>query len=324
MHLREDEFSGRPVAVDAWPPLQRFRQSGARSFHEFPVTEVREMYVASTAAAGLHEDDPPEHADFEVESFRVRVYDPRPKENRGNPTTAVQFMHGGGWLMGDLETHHSTGRRLAVLTGIPVIAVDYRLAPEHRYPAAVDDCRAAARWLVEREDVHGLSVSSLVFLGDSAGGQLAAILTNETVAENGIPVAAQVLLYPITDLTDDNMERGSSYRRISAGFPMVADTMRWFADTYVDRGDIRRSPDLSPLLADLPGGLPPSFVITVDNDPLADEGGSYAAALAAAGAPVRYEHLVGYAHGLFTSAGLIPAGEHYLGEVAAFIGEHID
>lgn len=319
----QDEFSGRAVAEDAWPPLLAFREGGGRSFHEFPVEEVRTMYSAYTAVSGLHESSPPEHRDHVVGECGVRVYDPRPAGSRNAPTAAIQFMHGGGWLMGGLDTHHSAARRLAVQTGLPVMAVDYRLAPEHRYPAAVEDCRQAMTWLVDREDVHGLLVSSIVFVGDSAGGQLAAVLTNETVVSNEVPVAAQVLLYPITDLTDENMEQGFSYRRITEGFPMVADTMRWFADTYVDRGDIRRNPDLSPLHADLPEGLPPTFVITVDNDPLADEGGRYAAALAAAGTQVRYEHLVGYAHGLFTSAGRIPAGETYLSEVAEFICRHV-
>lgn len=323
MHPANDEFSGRPVAEDAHPPLQSFRDSGGRSFHEYPVHEVREIYVRSTAAAALDETDPPEQTDFDVDEFRVRLYEPRPDSQRYLPTPGILFMHGGGWVMGDLRTHHSTARRLAVHTGFPVLAVDYRLAPEHRYPAAVDDCRHALRWFAERCDLHGVRVSSLSLIGDSAGGQLAAVLTNEAVTEGfPTPIDAQVLLYPVTDLTEENLAASSSYRRVTAGFPLVADTMRWFADIYVDRGEVRHSTDLSPLRAELPEGLPATYVITVENDPLAEEGARYAAKLAAAGARVRLDHLVGYAHGLFTSAGKILTGEHYLHKAADFITEH--
>lgn len=319
MQVDVDKYSGRPIAADAYPVLAAFREAGARPFHEYTVQEVRELYVTSCEGAPLDEENPPEHTDFDLEKFGVRLYEPRGVENRGTPTPAVLFLHGGGWVMGNLRTHHSAARRIAARTGLPVLAVDYRLAPEHPYPAAIEDGRAAVRWLLDREQGHGLNVSSLSLVGDSAGGQLAAVLTNELAASGEVPLDAQVLLYPVTDLSDHNIETSASYLRMTAGFPLVADTMRWFADQYVDRGDVRTRADVSPQFATLPEGLPPTLVVTVDNDPLADEGERYAEKLREAGVDIRYEHLMGYAHGLFTSAGRIPTGEMYLNEAADFI-----
>lgn len=322
MYTLRDQYSGRPVAEDAQPVLQVFRDAGAVPFHHIPIKEVRERYVAATAAAALPKSAGVSETDFLVDQFRVRLYDPRPIELRDQLTPGIVFIHGGGWLMGGLDTHDSTAHRVVARTGLPLIAVDYRLAPEHRYPAAIEDCRTALLWFAERVDLHGVRLSSVSFIGDSAGGQLAATLTNEAVRAGTLRVNCQVLLYPITDISDAHIGSSPAFKRLTAGFPMVADTMRWFINTYVSDGDVRTQPDLSPLLADLPENLPPSYVITVDNDPLADEGGRYALKLAAAGAAVRYDHLLGYAHGLFTSAGKIPTGERYLHEAADFINKN--
>lgn len=323
MHTLNDEFSGRPVAADAWKGLKPFRDGGSVSFHNFEPQEVRPKYVASSQANGLSEVKDPETTDYQVEDFQVRVYEPRESNERDAATPVVLFIHGGGWLMGNLETHHSGARRLAVQTGFPVIAVDYRLAPEHLYPAAIDDCRTALRWLRDGKDAHGIEVENVCVLGDSAGGQLAAILANEFTGDDSVPeLSSQVLLYPITDCSTERTEGGDSYKRIENGFPLVADTMRWFIDTYLPEGQDRTVADLSPLLHELPEGLPPALVITVDNDPLMDEGAEYAAKLAKAGVDVEYKHLLGYHHGLFTSAGVIERGEEEYAAIARYIVKH--
>jgi acetyl esterase len=308
-----DLFSGRPIAPDAAEVLQKFRASGGRPFHTYPIAEVRELYEHGCAANGLSGDSLPSVTDFSVEEFKVRVYDPRPLTG---PTPAVLFFHGGGWVMGSLSTHDGLCRRLATLTNLPVIAVDYRLAPEHPYPAAIDDSRTALRWLFSAGTEHGLDVTQVLLVGDSAGGQLAAALAIENAtAIDPLPVVGQVLMYPMVDLTMSS----PSYKRVTEGFPLVADTIAWFADHYLPEGTDRSAPDISPSMAQLPAGLPPAYVITVDNDPLVDEGANYAAALAQAGTEVQYQHLPGYAHGLFTSAGRIPRGEQTVEQVAAFI-----
>jgi acetyl esterase len=271
------------------------------------------MYERGCAANGLIGDPLSSVSDFGVQDFGVRVYEPRTETG---PTAVVLFLHGGGWVMGSLSTHDGLCRRLAALTGLPVVAVDYRLAPEHPYPAAIEDSRAALDWLFSAGPVHGLDVTKAVLVGDSAGGQLAAVLAIEN-AESAYPwpIAAQVLIYPMVDLTMS----APSYRRVTEGFPLVADTIAWFADHYLPEGIDRARPDISPALAQLPAGLAPAYVITVDNDPLVDEGADYAAALARAGTEVQYQHLAGYAHGLLTSAGRIRRGEQTVGDIAGFI-----
>ncbi|GGJ22586.1 alpha/beta hydrolase [Paenarthrobacter histidinolovorans] len=274
---------------------------------------MRELYESSCAANGLSGDPLPSVIDYNVAVFNVRVYDPR---NTGGPTPAVLFFHGGGWVMGSLSTHDGLCRRLASRASLPVIAVDYRLAPEYPYPAAIDDSRSAMRWLFEAGNEHGLDVTEAVLVGDSAGGQLAAVLANENAATTEpLPIVGQVLMYPMVDLTMSS----PSYQRVTDGFPLVADTIAWFADHYLPENVDRSAPDISPVMAQLPAGLPPTYVITVDNDPLVDEGANYAAALARAGTEVLYQHLPGYAHGLFTSSGRIPRGEQTVDQVAAFI-----
>ncbi|HAT1548244.1 esterase [Corynebacterium sp. HMSC06C06] len=323
MHTLADEFTGRPITEDAWKSVGPFRAGGGVSFHHIEIPTVRESYVTSTAKNGLTEATEPFTQDFEVGEFRVRLTDPRPASERDAPTPAILFIHGGGWLMGNLDTHHSAVRRLAVESGLPAVAVDYRLAPEHLYPAAIDDCRAALRWLSDAAAPHGLHVTNVAIAGDSAGGQLTAILANEFSGDDSVaPISSQVLIYPITDISDQRTESGASYQRVTEGFPMVAETMRWFIRTYLPEGQDKTVADLSPLLHELPENLPPAYVITVDNDPLADEGGEYALKLAKAGCDVRYEHLRGYHHGLFTSAGVMQCGEEGLSDIAKFIAVH--
>jgi acetyl esterase len=308
-----DPFSGRPVAADAAAVLERFRASGGRSFHTYPIGQVRDLYERGCAANGLSGDQISAVSDVAVDDFGVRIYDPQVFQG---PTPVVLFFHGGGWVMGNLSTHDGLCRRLAALTGLPVVAVDYRLAPEHPYPAAIEDSRAALHWLFTAGQDHGLNMTKAVLVGDSAGGQLAAVLAIENAKRaDPLPIAAQVLMYPMVDLTMS----APSYARVTEGFPLVADTIAWFADHYLPEGTDRTRPDISPALAELPAGLPPAYVITVDNDPLVDEGAGFAAAMAQAGTEVLYRHLPGYAHGLFTSAGRIPRGEQTVEDIACFI-----
>jgi len=310
-----DPHTGRSIADEALGALEAFRESGAKSFHVLGVESARTRYEASCAANGLSGDTISQVSDMKIdETCTVRVYDPRPSNE---PSAVILFVHGGGWVMGSLATHDGLCRRLAARTHLPVVAVDYRLAPEHEFPAAIDDCRAALEWL-STPTVHGLEPTSIVVVGDSAGGQIAASLVIEAIRTPGvIPVVAQALLYPVTDLTSES----DSYKRITSGFPLTAATMRWFADLYVPPGIDRAQPNLSPLQADLPPGMPPTFVCTVDNDPLADEGIRYAGKLSSAGTEVHAVHLAGFAHGLFTSAGSIQRGEQIIDNVARFISD---
>lgn len=309
----------RAVASDARSSLEAFRASGAVSFHLLGVEKARERYTVACRQSGPRPVPVEQVTDLALsERVTVRLYDPRPTRDL-TPTPLILFVHGGGWVIGDLDTHDGICRRLAAGTGLPVVAVGYRLAPEHPYPAALHDCREALRW-VEGDDLPHIRSSGTILVGDSAGGQLAAILARESALQAGPrPVAAQVLIYPVTDLRIVSPATWPSYDRMTHGFPLVADTMRWFAGLYLAGDPDRSAADLSPLAAEVPPGLAPALICTVDNDPLADEGISYAAALAGAGVPVQLVHRRGYAHGLLTSAGAIPEGEKLLTQIIAFI-----
>jgi len=224
--------------------------------------------------------------------------------------------------MGNLETHDTLCQHLAFDTGQPVAAVHYRLAPEHKFPAAFDDSYAALTWFLDSTQPHALRIETVSVVGDSAGGQLVASVVNQAVAQGLTTIAAQVMLYPVCSVTEEHMASSSGYQRVVDGFPLVAESMHWFANKYIDDSVDRADPRLSPLEAALPAGLPPSFIVTVDNDPLSEDGAQYALHLVRSGADVRFEHLTGYAHGLFTSAGSIATGAAYVRKIAEFITDH--
>lgn len=308
----------RYVAPDARAVLEAFRRSGAPSFHEVGVAQARASYELSCQANGVELEHVAHVTDIALDDGpRLRLYRPE-----GQDTSAIAlFLHGGGWVIGSLETHDRLCRHLAACAGIAVLAVDYRLAPEHPYPAAIDDARAAETWLRSNAVKYGLDLERLAIVGDSAGGQLAAVLAREDAAR-GVdqPARALVLLYPVTDVGGES----ASYARIDSDFPLTGESMRWFIQQYAPDPATRSDAALSPLRADVPWGFPPTFVCTVDNDPLADEGIAFAAKLAHAGVTVEHLHLAGYAHGLFTSAGKIATGRAVLGRVVRFLEDRLN
>jgi len=218
----------------------------------------------------------------------ARVYRPR----TGDLPTIV-FFHGGGWVIGDLDTHDLTCRTLARDADAVVVSVDYRLAPEHPFPAAVDDAEAAARWVAEHaaDPASGLGGTAAVAVaGDSAGGNLAAIVA-QTFRDEGRPLAAQLLLYPATDLVT---EHGSLVEN-AEGYFLDAPTIAWFFEQYVGAAD-PSDPRLSPALGDLTG-LAPAVVAVAQFDPLRDAGTAYAQDLEAAGVRVDLHSFPGLIHG---------------------------
>ena len=218
----------------------------------------------------------------------VRVYRPRPGEL---PT--LVFFHGGGWVIGDLDTHELTCRTLARDCDSVVVSVDYRLAPEHRFPAAVDDAEAAARWVAEHaaDAAAGLGGSPVVAVGgDSAGGNLAAVVA-QTLRDEGLTLAGQLLLYPATDLVTDH----PSLTENAEGYFLDAPTISWFLEQYVGGAD-PADPRLSPARGDVTG-VAPAVVAVAQFDPLRDAGAAYAGLLEAAGVPVTLRAYPGLIHG---------------------------
>ena len=208
----------------------------------------------------------------------------------------VVYFHGGGWVVGDLDTHDRTTQRLAEATGAVVVSVDYRLAPEHRFPAAADDAYAATVWAAET-----YSPRHLVVAGDSAGGNLAAAVSQMVRDRGGPAITHQLLVYPVIDGAMDT----ESYDVNGTDYFLTRSKMAWFWDQYCP-GDERHEPYASPIRCGDLSGLPPASVLTAEMDPLRDEGEAYAAALRAAGVPTESLRGEGLFHGFFGLDELLP------------------
>jgi acetyl esterase len=227
----------------------------------------------------------------------ARLY--RPAETGKLPL--LVYFHGGGWVIGSLETHDDVCRDLAAASGCAVLSVDYRLAPEHRYPAAADDCRAATAWAHANAASLDVDPGRIAVGGDSAGGNLAAVTALRGREAGGPALRFQLLVYPVTCGRMDT----PSYRDNAEGYLLTRDAMAWFWDHYTPDARDREHPHAAPLRAADLRGLPPALVLTAEFDPLRDEGEAYAERLRAAGVPTTLRRYDGLIHGFFTMGGLI-------------------
>jgi acetyl esterase len=244
-------------------------------------------------------------------SLRARLYQPR--RTGAAPLPALLYFHGGGWCIGDLDTHDPLCRQITHEAGCAVLSLDYRLAPEDPFPAAVEDCFAALRFAAAEGPSLGLDAARLAVGGDSAGGNLAAVAAL-LARDAGIAVAGQVLLYPATDFVVDYPTR----RDYGAGFLLTRESTEWFGGHYVDPSrheDWRASPLRAPDLR----RLPPAIVIVGGCDMLCDESRAYAEALAKAGNEVRLYVYPGMIHGFVTMGGMIAAADTAVGQSADFL-----
>ena len=240
----------------------------------------------------------------------VRVYDPEP----GATSPVVAYFHGGGFVMMDIDTHDRVCRRLANAGRAVVVSVDYRLAPEHRFPAALDDCMAVTHWLTAHADELAGDPARIAVAGDSAGGNLAA--ATALASRNGGPgLIAQVLVYPVIDAACAT----ESFATNADGYLLTAATMRWFWDQYLgDEGDGANA-YASLLRADDLSGVPPALVITAEYDVLRDEGEEYAARLRDAGVEVTCSRYDGMIHGFLMMDAMTPAAGRAMAEIATFL-----
>lgn len=227
----------------------------------------------------------------------VRVY--RPGGDGAQP--GVVYFHGGGWVIGDLDTHDATCRDLAAGSGATVVAVDFRRAPEHRFPAALDDALTVVRHLTDGAGAFGVDPARVAVAGDSAGGNLAAVVAQQMHAA-GTRLAFQALIYPVTDAA--SVGGTASYREFGEGYFLTQRDMQFFVDSYAAGADLT-DPRLSPLAAADLAGLPPAAVVLAEADPLRDEGRAYAERLRAAGVPVEVREFPGQVHPFVALGGLI-------------------
>jgi acetyl esterase len=303
--------------------LDLIREAGRPPYETLTPAEARETYRAGRRVL---QPDPPEVA--EVRNLKapgpqgeipLRLYRGIGTE-RGAALPALVYFHGGGWVIGDLDTHDGVCRLIANAGGCAVISVDYRLAPEHKFPAAVHDAVAATEWVAANAGPLGIDASRLAVGGDSAGGNLAAVVALVARDRGGPRLRFQMLIYPATDfVTSDDPQR----ERFE-GFPLNVVTMNWFRDHYlrgvVDHGDWRASP----LRAKDLRGLPQAYVLTAGFDPLRVEGEAYANRLRDAGVSAQHRHLEGQMHGFISMGKLIaaarPATEEAARAVTAALG----
>lgn len=293
--------------------LRQLAASGGPPLHELAPEQMRAF---SAGLAGLIGAGPDmlSTRDTKAGSVPIRVLVPQ-DALRG----LIVYYHGGGWVLGGLDEFEAIGAKLATATGSAVALVDYRLAPEAPFPAAVDDAWEAFTWLSEHaasllcSDTSGTDLP-IVVAGDSAGGNLAAVVARKA-AEKGIPLAAQILVYPVTDCDFDT----ASYTDSANQLLLTRESMQAFFSHYVPDGVSPEHPDISPLRAPDLKGTAPAIVLTAEYDPLRDEGEAYAHRLAAQGVRVEHKRFEGQTHLFFTTTNILPASDTAVGYVATHL-----
>jgi acetyl esterase len=310
-----DSETGAPhfVRPDVKMFLDFLATTGGMAMSTMSAAEARQAYVMMGTVAEL---PPRELAVIKdvlcpgpAGDIPLRLYDAR--ETRG-PGPAVVFYHGGGFVIGDLESHHALCTEIAAGLDLPVIAVDYRLAPEHPFPAAPDDCEAASRWIASSPAALGREITGLIPMGDSAGGNLAIVVT-QALTENpaAAPVVLQVPIYPVSDDKPDHQ----SFTDFAEGFLLTAETMNWFSDAYnAAPGDKRAYPIYSDHKM-----TPPTVLVTASLDPIRDSGRVYGAELIRAGAEVVFLEMKGTIHGFAQVRKAIPSAQADLHSIFAAV-----
>jgi len=278
--------------------------------HELPPADARQVYRAMKDVADLPLGELATMRDLSIPgpagTIPARLFDAAEKRV---PGPVMVFFHGGGFVIGDIDTHASFCAEAARVLNLPVVSIDYRLAPEARWPAAPDDCEAAARWVAGNPPELGRTATSLVLCGDSAGGTLtittAMALRDEPAA---VPVIVQAPIYPAADLSETH----PSYAQFAEGYLLTRKSMEWFADAYA--ADLSHARG-SPMKGDL-AGMPPAVIVTASLDPIRDQGRAYAAALIEKGVAVTYREALGTIHGFITLRKAVPSAA---GDVTAYL-----
>ena len=303
-----------PLDPQAQRVIDAMAALNLKPVEESTPAEARESIRARTAALGPF-PDVAAVVDHRVPvaggDITVRAYSP----GGPGPHPALVYYHGGGWVIGDLHTHDGLCRSLTNAARCAVLSVDYRLAPESKYPVAVEDSYAALLWIAANADRLGIDRRRIAVGGDSAGGNLATVVALAARDRKGPRLALQVLIYPVTDHDLDTR----SYVENATGYVLTREGMRWFWNHYLAREAQGREPYASPLRASSLAGLPPALVITAEYDPLCDEGEAYAARLRDAGVPVTLTRYPGMFHGFVRMTNILDKARTALDEIASSV-----
>ena len=310
-----------PVTLDpdAAAVFKAFQEAGRPPYETLTPQEAREFYLAGRPVTN---PEPPELKSVQPlaipsphGSIPARIYSPMRLRKTNGLAPCLVFFHGGGWVIGDLDSHDVVCRKLADEGQLVVVSVDYRLAPEHKFPAAVEDAIIATKWIADNSRQFGIDASRLTVGGDSAGGNLAAVVAISARDGNGPDIAGQVLIYPAIDFALTH----PSHREPETSILLTHSVIRWFRDHYLtgaaDISDWRASPARAGTLI----GLPPAYVLTVGADPLRDEGDEYAHRLKEAAVPVTYRTFPGQFHGFFTMGKLLQQANVAAKEIGAWL-----
>jgi acetyl esterase len=294
--------------------LNKMALKGAPPLNTLTPTEARELKNAVFLELGGPPEPVSSVASMNVPgpagNLPIRVY--TPEGNR--PFPVLVFFHGGGWVIGNLDTHDSLCRSFANGTPCVVVSVDYRLAPEHKFPAAVEDSYAATLWVAQNADRLNADPARIAVAGDSAGGDLAAVVSLMARDKGGPSIAYQVLIYPVTDLSSFETQ---SYREHAESYILTKASMEYYRGHYLRSEQDSYHPYASPLLAPDLSGLPPAFVVTAEFDVLADEAEAYAKRLEQAGVPVTYRCYKGMIHPFLSFSGVLDRARDAMAEVTA-------
>jgi acetyl esterase len=310
-----------PVTLDpdAAAVFRAFQEAGRPPYETVSPAEARELYLKGRVVSN---PEPPELASVEpltipspAGSIPARIYTPTRLRTANGLAPGLVFFHGGGWVIGDLDSHDVVCRKLADEGELMVVSVDYRLAPEHKFPAAVDDAIASTKWIAENAKQFGIDASRLMVGGDSAGGNLAAVVAISARDGNGPDIAGQLLIYPAIDFAMTH----PSHKEPETSILLTHSVIRWFSDHYLsgaaDVHDWRASPARAKTLI----GLPPAYVLTAGADPLRDEGDEYARRLKEAGVAVTHRTFPGQFHGFFTMGKLLQQANVAAGEIGVWL-----
>jgi acetyl esterase len=301
-----------PLNPQAKAFLDQAAASGAPPLNALPVAEARKVLISlfvPPQKEPVHKIEDCKIPGPDGYKIPIRIYTPAGT----GALPILVFFHGGGWVLGDIESHDGTSRELANKAGCIVVSVDYRLAPEHKFPAAPEDCYAATKWVALNAASFGGDPTRIAVGGDSAGGNLAAAVA-QMAADRGAPsFVHQLLIYPVTNYSFDT----PSYRENGEGYLLTRDSMQWFWKHYLASDEDGKNAYASPMQARQVRRVAPAFVITAEFDPLRDEGEAYAARLKEARVPVELKRYNGAIHGFFNLGHIMDQGKEVMADAVA-------